>query len=57
MSVLLERHEQVCKEIHVITKKIHNEYSNVLQGLGCFEGAFTLWVIESTWPYQVAQVG
>ena len=33
--------------------KIHNEYSNVLKGNGCFKCTFSLQVKGNTKPYQV----
>ena len=36
----------------VLMQKIHNEFSNVFSGVGCFEGTFRLQVKEGSKPYQ-----
>ena len=35
------------------TLKIHTEYNDVFTGIGCFKGAFSLWVKDGAKPYQV----
>ena len=35
------------------TQTIHNEYSNVFTGIGCFKGTFSLQVKEDKTPCQV----
>ena len=32
--------------------KLHNEFSDVFSGIGCFEGTFSLQVKDDSWPYQ-----
>ena len=35
-----------------ITNRIHNEYSYLFYGIGCFEDTFSLQVKEGSCPYQ-----
>ena len=36
-----------------MTQKIHNTYGNVFNGIGCFEGMFSLQLKPNSKPYQV----
>ena len=40
------------KTNRLLTMKIHNVYSDIFTGIGCFEGTFTLQVREGSCPYQ-----
>ena len=35
------------------TLKIHDEYSSVFTGMGCFRGTFSQWFKDDAKPYQV----
>ena len=41
------------KESIELTQKIHNVFDNVLNGIGCFEGTFSLQLKPDSKPYQV----
>ena len=36
-----------------MTQKIHNTYGDVFNGIGCFEGTFSLQLKPSSKPYEV----
>ena len=38
--------------ITVLTNKLHNELSDVISGIDCIEGIFTMQVKEGSWQYQ-----
>ena len=38
----------------MMTQKIHNTYGNVFNGIGCFEGTFSLQLKPNSKPYQVS---
>ena len=35
-----------------MTQRIHNRFGNVFNGIGCFEGTFSLWLKPNSKPYQ-----
>ena len=41
------------RESDAMTQKIHNTYDNVFNGIGCFEGTFSLQLKPNSKPYQV----
>ena len=45
------------KESEGLSKKIYNEFSDVVTVIGCFEETFTLQVKEGSQPYQAPKKG
>ena len=41
------------RESDAMTQNIHNAYSNIFTGIGCFEGTFSLQLKPNSRPYQV----
>ena len=41
------------RESNAMTQKIHNAYSNIFTGIGCFEWKFSLQLKPNSKPYQV----
>ena len=35
----------------LIAMKIHNKFSDIFTGIGCFTGTFNLWMREGSFPY------